>query len=124
MGLIHTALTVSDLDSTLDFYAELGLEQTNEFELDGVRNVYLGSDDTDMELQLKYDRTSTERIEPAGIDHIAIEVDDVDHVFEDLLEAESPDVVKPPVDIPAVDARAAFVEDPDGYVVELVEFED
>ncbi|AFK17957.1 VOC family protein [Haloferax mediterranei ATCC 33500] len=124
MGLIHTAIAISDLDSTLDFYAELGLERTNQFELNGVKNVYLGSDDTDMELQLKYDSTSTARIEPSGIDHIAIEVADVDRIFEELVEAESPVVVNPPVDIEAVNARAAFVEDPDGYVVELVEFED
>lgn len=122
MGLIHTALVISDLESTLDFYAELGLEQTHEFELDGVRNVYLGSDDTDMELQLKYDPTSTERIDPSGIDHVAIEVENADQAFEEILEAENPDVVLSPTDIDPADARAAFVKDPDGYVVELVEF--
>ncbi|KAB1197519.1 MULTISPECIES: VOC family protein [Haloferax] len=124
MGLIHTALVVSDLDSTLDFYAELGLEKTNEFELGGVRNVYIGSDDTDMELQLKYDPTSADRVDPSGIDHVAIEVSDVDRVFEELLEAEHPDVVKPPQYIEEASATAAFVKDPDGYVVELVEFDD
>ncbi|KAB1186950.1 MULTISPECIES: VOC family protein [Haloferax] len=124
MGLIHTALIVSDLESTLDFYAELGLEQTAEFELGGVKNVYIGSDDTDMELQLKYDPTSTARVEPAGLDHIALEVDDVERVFEELLEAEHPDVVKPPQYIDPANATAAFVKDPDGYVVELVEYDD
>jgi lactoylglutathione lyase len=124
MGLIHTAIDVSDLESTLDFYAELGLEQTDEFELGGVKNVYLGSDDTDMELQLRYDPSSTVRVEPAGIDHVALEVDDVDRVFEDLLDAEHPDVVKPPQYIDPANATAAFVKDPDGYVVELVEYDD
>jgi len=124
MGLIHTALVVSDIDATLDFYADLGLERTNEFELDGVRNVYVGSDDTDMELQFKYDPRSAVRVEPAGIDHVAVEVADADRAFEDIVEAQSPEVVKPPVDIDPANARAAFVKDPDGYVVELVALED
>ncbi|MFC7204880.1 VOC family protein [Haloferax namakaokahaiae] len=122
MGLIHTALVVSDLESTLDFYRVLGLERTHDFELDGVQNVYLGSDDTDMELQLKYDPTSTDAVEPAGIDHVAISVESADQAFEEILEAENPDVVMSPTDIDPADARAAFVKDPDGYVVELVEY--
>ncbi|WP_410765936.1 VOC family protein [Haloferax sp. DFSO60] len=122
MGLIHTALVISDLKATREFYTVLGLEQTSQFELDGVQNVYLGSDDTDMELQLKYDPTSTAQIEPSGIDHVAIEVENVDQAFEEILEAENPDVVKAPLNIDAADARAAFVKDPDGYVVELVEY--
>lgn len=42
--VIHTALWVSDIDETVDFYVDgLGLAHNWEFTSDGVRNVYLGA---------------------------------------------------------------------------------
>ncbi|ELZ30385.1 putative lactoyglutathione lyase [Halogeometricum pallidum JCM 14848] len=121
MRLIHTAITVSDLDAMLDFYGELGLSKTGEFTLNGVENVYVGSGDG-LEIQFKHDPKSEEAVDPAGIDHLAVEVDDADEAFEELVAATGCPVVRDPFDVDPAGARAAFVEDPDGYVVELVEY--
>lgn len=121
MGLIHTAITVSDLDAMLDFYGELGLSKTGEFTMNGVENVYVGGDDG-LEIQFKHDPDSDDDVEPAGIDHLAVEVDDADEAFEDLVSATGCPVVRKPFDVDPVGAHVAFVEDPDGYVVELVEY--
>jgi len=46
-------------------------------------------------------------------------IDDADEAFERVVESVDPPVNGEPTTIEAADARAAFVEDPDGYEVEL-----
>lgn len=121
MDVYHTAIWVSDLDAARSFYEDaLGLSFANEFEAGGTTNYYVSGDARAL-LQFKYDPKREEPVEPAGVDHLALLVDDVDETFDALVEATGCPVVSRPADIPAADARAAFVEDPDGYVVELVE---
>lgn len=120
MEVIHVALWVSDLDQTATFYEDvIGLEYDSQFEKDGVVNYYVGTDDG-AELQFKYDPERTEQIDPSGIDHVAISVDDTDAEFERVMDAANPPVEVEPTDIEAVNRRVAFIQDPDGYVVELV----
>jgi lactoylglutathione lyase len=123
MRFIHTALDVSDLDAMLEFYDTLGLEYHDEFTLDGVRNVYVGDDDG-MEIQFKYDPERDDPVDPSGIDHLAVEVEDVDAEFDRIVGETDCPVVHEPMTVEEADARAAFVEDPDGYVVELVAYLD
>ena len=122
MDVLHTALWVGDVDRSLAFYADgLGLERTNEFVGgDGATNLYLAGDDG-TELQLKY-RADGEgpAVEPAGIDHVAFAVDDTDAALEALVDRTGCPVRRGPLDSDGANARVAFVEDPDGYGVELV----
>lgn len=121
MDVIHTAVWVSDLDEVRAYYEEtLGLEHTWDFELDGVTNYYVAGE-ADAEIQFKHDPDRTEPVEPAGIDHIAVSVDDTDAVLERITESTGYDVVNGPLTVEPADAYVAFVEAPDGYVVELVE---
>lgn len=121
MDVIHTAIRVSDLDGTLPFYRDgLGLDVTNEFERDGVTSVFLGSEDG-AEIQLSYDPEDDEPVEPSGIDHLAVAASDVDAEVERLREEWNCPVHVEPTTIDVADARVAFVEDPEGYVVEIVE---
>lgn len=120
MEVIHTALWVSDIEATREFYeGVLGLEYSHEFELDGVLNYYVGTEDG-AELQFKYDADDDSEVDPAGIDHVAVSVGDTDATFQRVVEDADPVVVEEPMDVDAVDRRVAFVEDPDGYVVEFV----
>lgn len=121
MDVYHTALWVSDLESTRAFYEDaLGLAYVSQFEKGGTTNYYV-SGDTNAQLQFKYDPDREEPIEPAGIDHVALIVDDVDRTFEAVVERTGCRVVAEPSDVEAAGARTAFVEDPDGYVIEFVE---
>lgn len=121
MDVIHTAIWVSDLEATTDFYeGVLGLDHRWDFTHDGVVNYYVGTDAA-AEIQFKYDPDSTGDIEPAGIDHLAFGVDDVDATFERVVSISDAEVILEPTDIEAADRRAAFVTDPDGYVVEFVQ---
>jgi lactoylglutathione lyase len=121
MELAHVAICVSDLERALDFYGELGFEETHRFTLNGVENVYIGSDaDPDGALQLRYDPDRTTPVAPsrADTDHIAFTVDDVEATFEGAIEAGGSAVLEP-TEIDPADAYAAFVEDPEGYTLEF-----
>jgi len=119
MDILHTCMNVSDADELADWYVEqLGFERTWEFtsEDGATRNVYV-ADDSGVEIQLS-DTEGDEAFEMGtGWDHLAVGVDDVDETFEAV---DHHGVVQEPADQPAAGARTAFVEDPDGHVVELV----
>jgi lactoylglutathione lyase len=120
MELAHVAICVSDLDRALDFYGELGFEETHRFTLHGVENVYIAADDEDGAFQLRYDPDRTTPIAPsrADTDHVAFTVDDVEDTFETAIDAGGTAVLEP-TEIEPADAYAAFVEDPEGYTVEF-----
>ncbi|NGM69611.1 VOC family protein [Natronolimnobius sp. AArcel1] len=121
MEVHHTAVRVSDLEATKAFYEDgLGLEFSKEFTTgDGVRNYYVTGDNLETEIQFAYDPESDDEIEPGGIVHLALLVDDVSETLETLTERTDCEVLRGPITVDAVDARAVFVEDPDGYEVEI-----
>jgi lactoylglutathione lyase len=121
MDVIHSALWVADVEETLAFYVDgLGLEKTWEFEGgDGTRNVYIAGE-SDTEIQFKH-HPDREPPSPSGFDHVAVSVEDTDAELERLVEETGCPVRRGPLTAEAANARVAFVEDPDGYGVELVE---
>ncbi|MDJ1434055.1 VOC family protein [Halostagnicola sp. A-GB9-2] len=119
MELIHINVNVADADETIEFYEQFGFEESWEFETpDGeTQNRYI-ADANGIELQLS-DTDGEDSFEGGTEwDHLAIGVDDVDEVFESI---DHYGVVEEPGDQPAAGARTAFVSDPDGRTVELVE---
>jgi lactoylglutathione lyase len=121
MDVIHTAIRVSDLEEAREFFVEaLGLEEHWSFTLGGVENVYVGGEHG--EIQLRYDPAADDP-EPdrEAFDHLAVSVDDADAETERMVEETDCEVVKGPLTVEAAEARVAFIEGPDGYVVELVE---
>lgn len=121
MDVIHSAMWVSDLEETLSFYVDaLGLEKTREFESgEGATNVYVAGEG-ETEIQFKYD-PDREPPEPSGFDHVAIEVEDTDAELERLVEETGCPVRRGPLTSDGANARVAFIEDPDGYGIELLE---
>lgn len=123
MNVAHTAIWVSDLEETTEFYEDvLGLEYHWDFTMeDGTGNYYVGADDSG-EIQFKYNTNGNgEAVDPSGIDHLALTVDDVDATFERVVKESGCDVVLEPTTFEAAGRRAAFVSDPDGYTVEFVQ---
>jgi lactoylglutathione lyase len=120
MELLHTCLNVADADRTADWYVdELGFERSWEFTVaDGdTRNVYV-ADESGVELQLSDTPGEAPSADGDRYDHVAVGIDDVDAAFTDL---DHHGVVEAPTDHPEAGARVAFVKDPDGRVVELIE---
>ncbi|APX97752.1 VOC family protein [Natronorubrum daqingense] len=122
MDVLHTAVWIDDVDSVMEFYCEgLDLERTRDFVGDdGVTNYYVQGE-AEAEIQFKHDADRNLDLEPSGIDHIAIGVDDVESTLERLVEGYDSEVVDGPRRIERSNLLIAFVTDPSGYVVELIE---
>jgi lactoylglutathione lyase len=122
MDVLHTALWVGDLDATTSFYVDvLGLAVSREFVGDdGVRNYFLaGESETELQFKPLADHPEgRSAVDPAGIDHVAVAVDSVDDVVEEI---GADRVTGGPTTMEDAGVRIAFVTDPDGYGVELIE---
>ncbi|SIS13259.1 VOC family protein [Natronorubrum thiooxidans] len=119
MELIHININVADADETIEFYEQFGFEESWGFETpDGETNHRYIADNNGIELQLSDTTDDAEFDQGTAWDHLAIGVDDVDAVFEDI---DHYGIEKEPGDQPEAGARTAFVYDPDGRKVELVE---
>jgi lactoylglutathione lyase len=118
MDILHTCMNVSDADVLADWYVEqLGFERSWEFTSGDTRNVYV-ADESGVEIQLSDTDDDDEFDMGDGWDHLALGVESVDETFEEI---DHHGVVQEPGDQPEAGARTAFVKDPDGHVVELIE---
>ena len=120
MALLHVCLNVADAERTADWYVEeLGFERSWEFTTEdgATRNLYV-ADENGIELQLSDTDGETPSESGDMIDHLAVEVEDVDAAVESI---DHHGIRSGPSDQPAAGARTAFIHDPDGHAVELIE---
>jgi lactoylglutathione lyase len=125
MRLLHTMLRVGDLDRSINFYTEvLGMRLLRRKDYPGGRFTlaFVGygeeSDTTVLELTHNWDTADYEI--GSGYGHIAIGVDDIVGVC-DQIRAKGGRVVREPGPMKNGSTVIAFVDDPDGYKVELIE---
>lgn len=117
MDVLHVAVDVEDIDAMSGFYEDvLGLEKTREFEVDGSYNYCVGGESP---AELQFCEVEA-KAPPAGINHISIAVEDVDAVIETATSEWGSEVEREPTTVGG-EARIAFVSDPEGYSVELIE---
>jgi lactoylglutathione lyase len=119
MQAVHTAIWVSELEPMVEFFEEgLGFEYVKDFESGGVQNYFVAGDGG-AAVQFKHEDGVT--VEPAGIDHISISVDDTEALVDRLTDRPDCELVDGPktVNDTVSDKRIAFVEIPDGYRLEL-----
>jgi lactoylglutathione lyase len=120
MTLRHTSLPVSDVEETVAFYEDLvGYEVVRSFESDGVENVFVGEPDSDAEDDAAVQLVAVgEPVDTGDFEHVALTTDDVDAAVADLDD----DMVDDgPTTMEDLGLRVAFLEDPDGWGIELVE---
>ena len=124
MKLLHTMLRVGDLNKSIVFYTDLlgmDLLRKKDFPEGRFTLAFLGygseKDHTVLELTHNWDTTSYEHGEAYG--HIAIGVDDVYATCEHIKE-QGGSVVREAGPMMHGSTVLAFVEDPDGYKVELL----
>ena len=125
MRLLHTMLRVGDLERSLAFYTGvMGMRLLRRRDSPEGRYTlaFVGygaeSDCTVLELTHNWD---TDRYElGSGYGHIAIGVDDIVATC-DAIAAAGGRVVRPPGPVKHGTTVIAFVEEPDGYRIELIE---
>ncbi|MBL4782569.1 MAG: lactoylglutathione lyase [Porticoccaceae bacterium] len=124
MKLLHTMLRVGNLDKSIAFYTQLlGMEllRKKDFPEGRFTLAFLGygseDDNTVLELTHNWDVTNYEQGEAYG--HIAIGVDDVYATCEQI-KSQGGAVVREAGPMLHGSTVLAFVEDPDGYKIELL----
>ena len=120
---VHTCVRVLDPDASLRFYGTLGFEKRGRLNFETAYNIYLGLPGDGDVLELTVNRGRTEPYDlGTGYNHIALTVEDIDAALSDLaaigVEPEKP-AYQPGGNesLP----RIAFVADPDGYRIELID---
>ena len=121
---IHTMIRVLDLDKAVSFYDEaFGLNVADKFDFDDFTLVYLRNDENDFEIELTLNKGQTEPYTHGdGYGHIAVCVDDchAEHSRMTKLGFKPNDVKEFNRDGELM-ARFFFVQDPDGYKIEVLE---
>ncbi|KGJ88788.1 lactoylglutathione lyase [Thalassotalea sp. ND16A] len=125
MRILHTMLRVGDLDKSINFYQDvLGMRllRRSDNEQYQYTLAFLGYDDmansTVLELTYNWGQTSYDLGEAFG--HIAIEVDDVYRAC-DKIKSLGGIISREPGPVKGGTTEIAFVKDPDGYAIELIQ---
>jgi lactoylglutathione lyase len=125
MRLLHVMLRVGDLERSLAFYTEvLGMQllRRKDYPEGRFTLAFLGygpeSDTTVLELTHNWDTDQYALGNAYG--HLALGVDDI-HRACDAIAGKGGQVVRPPGPMKHGSTVIAFVEDPDGYKIELIE---
>lgn len=121
---IHTMIRVLDLDESVRFYEQaLGLSVADRYDFDDFTLVYLRNEENDFEIELTLNKGRTERYTHGdGYGHVAVCVPDARKERARLAElGYAPTDVKEFHRDGALMARFFFVQDPDGYKIEVLE---
>jgi lactoylglutathione lyase len=125
MRILHTMLRVSDLQKSISFYTELmgmRLLRRKDYPEGKFTLAFLGygdeSDTTVLELTHNWDTSGYDLGNAYG--HIAIEVEDV-YKACDIIKTKGGQVVREAGPMKGGTSILAFVKDPDGYMIELLD---
>lgn len=121
---IHSMIRVFDLERSMDFYREaFGLALVERLDFDDFTLAYLRNAESEFELELTWNHDQEAPYEHgSGYGHLAVTVDDVEEEHA-RFEAKGLD----PRKLVSMEhagkqlARIFFVEDPDGYEIEVIQ---
>lgn len=125
MRILHTMLRVRDLQASKQFYCDvLGMNLIREKEYpDGkftLAFVGYGSESENAVIELTYNWGTDDYILGDAFGHIALGVDDI-YTACSQVDERGGKVVRQPGPMKHGSTVIAFVEDPDGYKIELIE---
>ncbi|MFM7361326.1 MAG: lactoylglutathione lyase [Cyanobium sp.] len=125
MRLLHTMLRVADLERSIDFYTDvLGMRLLRHRENTGGRYtlafVGYGDESETAVLELTWNWDTDHYDLGSAYGHIAIGVDDIEATCA-TIRSRGGRIVREPGPVKGGSTVIAFVEDPDGYRIELIQ---
>jgi len=125
MQLLHTMIRVNDLDESLRFYCDrLGMRLLRKQDYPGGRFtlafVGYGDEATHSVVELTYNWDTHQYDIGTGFGHLAIGVPDIYAACNEL-RAKGVKVVREPGPMKHGGTEIAFIEDPNGYRIELIQ---
>ena len=124
--MMHTMIRVKDLDKSLDYYTRLlGMQLLRKTDFPSgkftLAFVGYGPEDSNAVVELTHNWDQQQPYDLGnGYGHIALAVPDI-HATCEQLSAAGANVVRAPGPMKHGTTVIAFVEDPDGYKIELVQ---
>lgn len=124
MRILHTMLRVGDLQRSIDFYTRvLGMTLLRKSENSEYKYtlafVGYGDEKDETVIELTYNWGVSEYELGSAYGHIALEADDIYATCE-ALRAAGAKITREPGPVKGGTTVIAFVEDPDGYKIELI----
>ncbi|HHB1596307.1 TPA: lactoylglutathione lyase [Vibrio campbellii] len=125
MKFLHTMIRVADLDKSIEFYTKvLGMSELDRFENTEYRYtlVFIGNADqpesATIELTYNWDTDSYDLGNAFG--HMALGCEDI-YAACDKIKALGGNVTREPGPMKGGETHIAFIKDPDGYQIELIQ---
>lgn len=125
MRFLHTMLRVVDLEKSIAFYTDifgmslLRQSENQEYEYTLAFLGY-GNEDSNTVIELTYNWGKSEYEHGDAFGHLAIGVDDIYAVCDDIVK-KGGDVYRAPGPVKGGKTVIAFVRDPNGYAIELIQ---
>jgi len=121
MQLLHTSITVKDMDESIAFYTErlgMTLESRREIKQNNAEIAFLKIEGTDHRIELTWWKDKKEYAEGDQLDHIAFGVKDLRGTVE-AMRAKGVEIAREPDSLGST--QIAFIKDPNGIWLELIE---
>ena len=125
MRFLHTMIRVNDLDQSINFYCDvLGMKLLRKKDYPSGRFTlaFVGygdeSENTAVELTYNWDTHAYDLGNAFG--HLALGVDDIYHTCDEL-RSRNVKIVREPGPMKHGATEIAFIEDPNGYKIELID---
>jgi lactoylglutathione lyase len=121
---IHVMVRVRDLDAAMHFYDRaFGMKPADRFDFDSFTLVYLRNPENDFEIELTWNKGQDEPYSHgSGYGHVAFAVADLDSEHTRLTALGfKPNPIKEFHRDGGLMARFFFVQDPDGYKIEVLQ---
>ncbi len=123
MKYAHTMIRVKNIDKSLEFYQKLlGLQLLKTMELPDATLYFLTDEAKCCSIELTYNHKLPEGGYSHGnhFGHLAFETESMDK-FSEKLKSFGMDYTMPPFDIKEGGPKIAFLSDPDGINIEIIE---
>lgn len=125
MRILHSMIRVNNLEESIKFYTEvlgMSLIREKEYPEGKFSLAFLGygkeTEETVIELTYNWDNSEYDHGNAFG--HIALEVDDIYKACDEI-KKQGTKVIRDPGPMMGSKLLLAFIEDPNGYKIELIE---
>ena len=125
MRILHSMIRVNNLEESIKFYTQvlgMNLLREKEYPEGKFSLAFLGygkeTEETVIELTYNWDKSEYEHGNAFG--HIAIEVHDI-YQFCEEIKGKGANIIRDPGPMMGSKLVLAFIEDPNGYKIELIE---
>jgi lactoylglutathione lyase len=121
--LLHTSITVKDMDSSIHFYTEhfgMKLIRRREVPENNAEIAFLGFEGSEHQIELTHWRGKKDYVEGDQLDHLAFQVANLDSEIKKLKQKRV-EIAKEPFALHGSSRRIAFIKDVNGIWIELIE---